>query len=437
MEARISSLASYGQIVANSLLSSGYLNDTGSPEAEKINTQISLITDIYEGRIVIVDQGLRIIKDSYNLEEGKVIIAEKVIRGLRGNSSTLTNETTQSVELIVPIMQSNGSKNIVAVMIMNFSVKDIFDLQETLRQQGQIFILLFTVVMTVIAVVVAFRMTRPFKQITRSIEHVTEGYMDEAVSIKGFTELKSISDAFNKMLRRLKHLEDSRQQFVSNVSHELKTPITSIKVLSDSLLMQEDAPAETYREFLVDISQEIDRENKIINDLLSLVKSDRKAAELNITEVNINELLEQNLKRLRPIAEVRGIELIYESFRQVTAEIDEVKLTLAISNLIENAIKYNHDDGWVRVSLNADHQYFYVKVEDSGVGIPEEEQEHIFERFYRVDKARSRETGGTGLGLSITKNVILMHRGNLKVYSKTGEGSTFTMRIPLNFIEKR
>ena len=113
--------------------------------------------------------------------------------------------------------------------------------------------------------------------------------------------------------------------------------------------------------------------------------------------------------------------------------IDDVKISLAVSNLIENAIKYNVDNGWVRVSLNADHKYFYVKVADSGVGIPEDCQSQVFERFYRVDKARSRDTGGTGLGLSITRNAILMHKGAIKLYSKPGEGTTFTMRIPLTY----
>ena len=221
---------------------------------------------------------------------------------------------------------------------------------------------------------------------------------------------------------------------MSNVSHELKTPITSIKVLADSLIMQEDAPVELYREFLTDITDEIERENKIINDLLSLVKLDKTAGDMNITTININELLEQILKRLRPIAKKRNIEMIFESFRPVIAEVDEVKLSLAISNLIENAVKYNVEDGWVRVSLNADHKYFYVKISDSGIGIPEEAQDFIFERFYRVDKARSRESGGTGLGLAITKNVIQMHRGAIKVYSKESEGTTFNVRIPLNYI---
>ena len=126
--------------------------------------------------------------------------------------------------------------------------------------------------------------------------------------------------------------------------------------------------------------------------------------------------------------------MIFESVRSVTAQVDEVKLSMAFRNLIENAIKYNYDSGWVRVSLNADHKFFYLKVSDSGVGIPEELQDSIFERFYRVDKARSRETGGNGLGLAITRNAVLMHRGAIKAYSTEGEGTIFTVRIPLNYI---
>ena len=178
-------------------------------------------------------------------------------------------------------------------------------------------------------------------------------------------------------------------------------------------------------------AKEIDRENKIITDLLSLVKMDKKGQTLNIESININELLEQILKRLKPIAEKKNVEIVMESFRPVTAEIDETKLSLAISNLVENAVKYNHDNGWVHVSLNADHKFFYVKVEDSGIGIPKEDQAHVFERFFRVDKSHSREIGGTGLGLAIARNAVIAHRGAIKVYSEEGEGTTFTVRIPL------
>lgn len=173
---------------------------------------------------------------------------------------------------------------------------------------------------------------------------------------------------------------------------------------------------------------------RIIDDLLTLVKMDKSSPDLNIAQTSINGLLEQILKRLTPIAKRRNIEITYESKREVSADVDEVKLSLALSNLVENAIKYNREEGKVWVTLDADHKFFYVKVEDNGVGIPKEFQERVFERFYRVDKARSRETGGTGLGLAITKNIILLHQGAIRLKSEEGKGATFTVRIPLNYI---
>ena len=277
-------------------------------------------------------------------------------------------------------------------------------------------------------------LVKPFARVTKSIEDLTDGYQNEEISVPDYTETALITDAFNKMLSRMKTLDESRNEFVSNVSHELKTPLTSMKVLADSLVGQEGVPEELYQEFMSDITAEIDRENKIITDLLSLVKLDKKAADLNVEHLNINQLLEDILKRLRPIADKRHIDLILDSFRPVEADVDEVKFTLAISNLVENGIKYNVDDGWVRVTLDADHKYFYVKVADSGMGIPEESIGRIFERFYRVDKSHSKEIGGTGLGLAITRSAVTKHHGNIQVESKEGEGTTFTVRIPLSYI---
>lgn len=218
------------------------------------------------------------------------------------------------------------------------------------------------------------------------------------------------------------------------MSHELKTPITSMKVLADSLLGQQGLPEELYQEFLHDISKEIDRENDIITDLLALVRMEKSESEINISSVNINEILEAVLKRLKPIAESKNIELIFESFRPVIADVDELKFASVATNLVENAIKYNNTDGTVTASLNSDHQYFYLKVTDTGIGISEENQDRVFERFFRVDKARSRETGGTGLGLAITKEIVMKHHGSIKIHSKEGEGTTFTVRIPLKYI---
>lgn len=417
-------------ILSNQLSSYNYLTDTSS---EVINANLTQLTNIYNGRVMIVNRDLQVIKDTYNLDEGKTIVSADVIRCLQGKSTNYYDKKNRYIEVTSPIA-AGDSKEIAGIMLASVSTDTIEDSLEILHTKGSTILCIVVVLMLGLSLVISSRIVKPLRRITESIADVSEGYDDEVLHVNTFTETKQLSDAFNKMLGRLKLLDDSREEFVSNVSHELKTPLTSMKVLADSLLAQENLPVELYQEFMEDITKEIDRENDIITDLLSLVKMDKTAKTLNIKSVNINELLELILKRLKPIAEEKNVEVVLETFRPVTAEIDEVKLTLAFSNLVENAIKYNIEEGWVHTSLNADHKYFYVKVADSGIGIPKEDQDHVFERFYRVDKSHSREIGGTGLGLAIARNAVIMHRGSIKVYSNEGEGTTFTVRIPLTYI---
>lgn len=319
-------------------------------------------------------------------------------------------------------------------MLVTASTESMSELVDTLHDKAAMYQLICFVVVLLLSLGMVQALFRPYDAVVAFINRVSDGAMDEDISEMTYSETKRMSRALNKMLQTIKAVEQSRQEFVSNVSHELKTPITSIRVLADSLMGMGDVPQELYKEFMTDISDEIDRESKIIDDLLSLVRMDKVAPEKSIAQVNVNGLIEMVLKRLRPIARKRNIELIFESMREVTADIDEVKMSLAINNLVENAIKYNKEDGWVRVTLDADHKFFYLKVADSGIGIPEELKDRVFERFYRVDKARSRETGGTGLGLAITKSVILMHHGAIRVESQEGEGTVFLVRIPLIYI---
>ena len=294
------------------------------------------------------------------------------------------------------------------------------------------------------------KITKPVLELARLSEDMANLNFDAKYTSGGKNEIGVLGENFNKMSEQLEKtiselktannqlqhdieqkekLEDMRNEFLGNVSHELKTPITSIRVLADSLMGMEEVPVELYREFMSDISDEIDRESKIIDDLLSLVKMDKSEAELNITQVNLNTLVEQILKRLKPIANRRKVELIFESIREVTADVDEMKLSLAITNLVENAIKYNMEEGWVRVTLDADHKFFYLKVQDSGIGIPEDVQDRIFERFYRVDKGRSRKLGGTGLGLAIVKNAVIIHGGNISAKSSQSGGLEFVFTL--------
>lgn len=433
-------------IIADQLLIYNYLMD---PSSEVINAELSQLANLFDGRVLIMDQNFKVVKDTYGISEGKTIISEEVIKCFKGNSTVDFNEDLQYLKLTVPIESSmvanstNTNENVVeeesvkttqGVMLVSVSTKNLAETMSVLYRNAMITELAMMIFIIGIAAGLSSILIRPFNHITKAIQEVKAGFTDEKISVPDYLETEHIVDAFNQLLSRMKILDDSRQEFVSNVSHELKTPLSSMKVLADSLLMQREVPIELYKEFMLDIADEIDRENKIINDLLALVKMDKTAANLNIETVEINGLMELILKRLRPIAMKRDIELVFESIRQVTAEVDEVKLTLAFTNLVENAIKYNKEHGWVKVVLNADHQFFIVEISDSGIGIPEEDQEHVFERFYRVDKSHSREIGGTGLGLAITRNAILMHRGSIKIESNVDVGTTFTVKIPLNYI---
>ena len=433
---RESEILSQAKILANQIATSEYM-DKGSSEANIIQAQISLLTTIYDGRVIIVDDNFKVYHDTYNLDDNKTIIAEEVIRSFQGQEVTNYDAENHYIEMTIPIIDPDDTSSTVqGVMLISVSTDNIVLNHGYLSQVATIILVIVVVATVFFGILVILYFMKPFGKLSDGIAAIKEGYGDDALQVNDYTETALICKRFNEVIGRMKITDESRQEFVSNVSHELKTPLTSMKVLADSINSMPDAPKELYQEFMEDITSEIERETKIINDLLSLVKMDKSAADLNVTSVNINELLEQILKRLQPIADKQQVELVLESFRPVTAEVDEVKLTLAITNLVENAIKYNRADGegWVHVSLNADHQYMYLKVEDSGIGISEESLDQIYERFYRVDKSHSREIGGTGLGLAITRNCILMHRGAIKVHSVLGEGTTFDVRIPLNYI---
>lgn len=417
-------------IICDQMVQQNYLEDQSS---EAINSELNILNNIYGGRIMIIDENFRIVKDTYDLDRGKTMVSQEVIDSYNGKDTSRYDSKSSYIEMTIRI-QDKETKETLGVMLMSVSTDEIQANMNILEQKGTMILMIVMVLVLVLGYFLSGILVRPFQKVTRSIENLTDGYLDEDISVPDYLETELITNAFNKMLARVRTLDESRQEFVSNVSHELKTPLASMKVLADSLNAQEDVPVELYKEFMQDITEEIDRESQIITDLLSLVKMDKKAADLNITTMNINDLLELILKRLRPIAAEKKVELILDSFRPVNAEVDETKLTLAISNLVENGIKYNVEGGWVKVSLNADHKYFYVTVADSGIGIPKESLDHIFERFYRVDKSHSREIGGTGLGLAIARSAIVMHRGAIKVYSKENEGTTFSVRIPLTYL---
>ena len=439
VERRIIDVQNQCQILSNKMSRTGYLTNSVVDNAA-IDTELSLLSDIFSGRILIVNSGFKIVEDTFSLSKGKTLISNEVIRCFQGENTSRYDSLKHYFVLAIPIPEFEQETGTITtgktagVMIVTASTESMYSLEDSLNDKASLYEMMIFVILLILAVLSVHFIMKPFGSLIASIRRVGEGNLDEDVNEEAYRETKQISETINKTLEKLKAADQSRQEFVSNVSHELKTPITSIRVLADSLMGMEDTPKELYQEFMHDISDEIDRESKIIDDLLTLVRMDKASSGLSCSQVQINGLIEMVLKRLRPIARKRNIELIFESKRDVSADIDEVKFSLAVNNLVENAVKYNKEDGWVRVTLDADHKFFYLKVADSGIGIPAEFKERVFEPFFRVDKSRSREMGGVGLGLAITKSVVLMHHGAIRVDSVEGEGSTFMVRIPLIYI---
>ena len=443
VEVRQSDVQNQLKIIANHLITYNYLQDTSS---EVINAELEQLSNLYNGRVLIINGNLKVVKDTYGISEGKTIISEEVIRCFKGTNIANYDKNNGFIEITTPIVETvsaqmateaipEGTELTRGVMLTSVSTDIIVATLDILNRKVFIIEIIMVIFTLAASMFLASILMRPFDRITKVISEAGEGYIDEPVSIADYLETEHIVNAFNSLITGMKTLDSSRQEFVANVSHELKTPITSVKVLADSLLYQPDVPVELYREFMVDIAAEIEREDKIINDLLALVKLDKAAADLNISVININELAEIILKRLRPIARKSDVELLLVGTREVLAEVDEVKISLILTNLIENAIKYNKEQGKVTVTVDADHQFFTVEVADTGIGIPEESLTHVYERFYRVDKSHSREIGGTGLGLAITRNAVLLHRGTIKVESTLGEGTKFIVKIPLFYVK--
>ena len=398
------------------------------------NTEVIFwYSEAYGGRVMVVDPEYKVALDSFNTDIGKTVVSDAVFKAFQGVSYRNYSKEAGYIEAAIPIsFQDEDQRLITGVLIFSSSVGWIKTGLNRVENSLEIVEVVLFVILILAAIYISWLTVRPLKRVSRNLGKFHSGHIEtSAAEFQSYSEVDDILSSANVIIDKYRQMEESQEEFVSNVSHELRTPLTSIKVLTDSLIGQKNLDEATYQEFLADISAEVDRESMMIDDLLSMARMTGTRESMNIRTVNINEMLLELLNTLKPIALQSKVELVYESFRTVNADVDEIKLSQAISNFIENGIKYNKEGGYVKTSLDSDHEFFYVRVEDNGAGIPEESVGHIFERFYRVDKDRSRDTGGTGLGLAIARQIILLHDGVVKVESKVGEGTAFTLRIPL------
>lgn len=427
---------SRANLVASQIREGNYLKDDSNYTYFKsLIVGISKEKDL-DSRIIVVDKTGYVVVDSSDTDTGKIILNAQILGALDKQDRAKPDKKGEQMIMsaAVSIVDKENKDEVIGAVLILANIDDIYKNLDDMTNQNSLLSLITSLFIGLLSFLTSSFITRPLKVLMKFVQKITNGQLDQKVDVKGKDEIAELGSAFNHMAEQLQRLEQSRQEFVSNVSHELKTPLSSIKVLTESLIFQEDVPVEMYKEFFVDINSEVDRLNNIISDLLTLVRLDQREIPMNITSVNLNDLTQAILKRLLPLSKKKDIKLIYESHKDVVAEVDEVKLTLALSNLIENSIKYTPDGGEVKVTTQSDLQDVFIIVQDTGIGIAKEEQAKIFERFYRTDKTRNRQTGGTGLGLSITYKTIIMHNGSIQVESEEGKGSTFTVQIPLRHV---
>ncbi|MDR2183199.1 MAG: HAMP domain-containing histidine kinase [Clostridiales bacterium] len=407
-----------------------YINEIAVRGAR--NHHIDSAAQSHSARILVVDAMAMVLFDSFEmLYQGNTLAGAGVLQALGGVQHSAMPDSRTITE-IAPIFDEENA--VVGAVIVTHSITDLDIVLDSINELTLGFILLMALIVAIAVMLIAQWLIRPMRHILSATQKISEGQLEERISLKSRDEFSDLGLAINDMTDKLAKVETARQEFVSNVSHELKTPLSSIKVLSESLVHQENVDGAVYKEFLIDINSEVDRMTNIVNELLTLVRLDETELPLNISHFDFNKMLEGVIKRLRPLAGQRGVSLEFTEHRQIHIEADEMKIGLAISNLVENAIKYNNPGGHVKILLDADNKNAFVTVADNGVGISEENQANVFARFFRADKGRGRETGmgGTGLGLAITHKTILLHKGSIKVASKEEEGSTFTVRIPLH-----
>ncbi len=315
------------------------------------------------------------------------------------------------------------------ILLLSIPIQDVVDRTSVVINQTNFIFLSINLLVLILSVLFSDILTKPIVRLTKVIEQMSRGKLKQRVAFKGRGEIAKLGRAFNDMSERIDNLDKLRNEFVSNASHELRTPLSSMKLLIEALLHEENPDPAMVKEFLGDVNGEIDRLNAIIADLLTIVRMDDMQSP-TLKPVDLGGVVSRTVKALGPLAEQNEITLSLVEAEGLYVKGDELKLRQMVSNLVDNAIKYTDPGGSVSVSTDQTADSVLFIVSDTGMGIPEKDLPHVFERFYRVDKARSRVTGGTGLGLSIIKQIVQYHDGEITVESEEGVGSTFTVTLP-------
>ncbi len=411
--------------------------------AEELNTLLEENAEAVNGRLMLLDNDGKVQYDSFQalcgtrseLPEVLKVLAdgEKEAYGMhtpgRAEVERMSGETGADYVAYSVCELTGGGKRLGAVLYVS-RIQGMMDSMSEVRWQLVSVFLVITAAALILALILSQVLTKPIAVLSSTMRKMGRGDLSVRVPVRGSGELRELAENYNIMAAQLESLDRSRDQFVSNASHELKTPLATMKIMLETMIYQPDMPPELQHEFMGDMNHEIDRLTGIITDLLTLTKMDSGEAGVTREKVNMTELTRETARMLQPAADRHRHELTVRAEEDVQMMGDRNKLSQILYNLMDNAMKYTPDGGRISVSLHSEDSCIRWRVRDNGIGIPREDQDHIFDRFYRVDKARSRETGGTGLGLSIVRQLVNLEGGTITVESAPGSGSEFTVTFP-------
>ncbi len=410
---------------------SASLSEIGPLSADEVSKAMSSLEDMNLTRIIITDTDAKILFDTSETENnaGKYAIFSEISKALNGMDvfySVLKNNAIMS-RLAMPV-QYKGT-TIGTVYLYDYETEQATLISNIQKNMMRISYVVFASSI-LLALIFSRAVTKRINSILSAIKVVKEGSYDYKLTLKGKDELTQLGNEFNRMAERLKTTDEMRRRFVSDASHELKTPLAAIKLLSDSIVQNENMDVETTRDFVKDIGREADRLVKITEDLLSISRLEGETR-TKPYKVDMKNVVFKALSILTVLAKNSEITIQFELEDGCFVLAVEDDLHQIVFNLIENAIKYNEAGGQVFVFLRKDDEKVVFITEDTGVGIPPEDMPFIFDRFYRVDKARSREAGGSGLGLSIVSDAAKRYGGTVEVSAREGGGSRFVTTFPI------
>ncbi|MBQ9210521.1 MAG: HAMP domain-containing protein [Clostridia bacterium] len=412
-------------------------------DSATLNNRLQESAEGLDGRLLLLDTDGKVQFDSFNAFCGQRLAVPEVVRVLalgeisaygmyRPGRDTVARMSGEAEAEYVAYGAHEllGPRGRTGALLYISRVQGMMDSLRSVQLQLITTFIVIAVAALILALFLSRVLTTPIVNLSKSMRKMGKGDLSVRVPEKGSGELRQLAETYNTMAAQLENMDQSRNQFVSNASHELKTPLATMKIMLETMIYQPDMPAEVRQEFMADMNHEIDRLTGIITDLLTLTRMDNKSDAMKVEEIDLSALTAETVRLLIPVARKRGQYLESSIAPDLHLQGDRSKLNQVLYNLIDNAMKYTQDGGEIHVSLQAEEDQMVWRVKDNGVGIPAEDQEHIFDRFYRVDKARSRETGGTGLGLSIVRQLVGMHGGQITVESQPGQGSCFIVRLP-------